>query len=653
MIGGGDREWVLQVAVPEIEALAREGLYDSAWTLARRAERVAPDEPVLEEMWPRIAWTMGALRTEPSGARVLRRPYGSGDDTPWELLGTTPLETFRLPYGNPLLMIEAEGYQASYLAPLGVGADALTAFPLVTLDPEGEVPENMVRVPGLEVTIDGTAHALEDFYIGRFEVTNREFKAFVDAGGYRDPQYWEHPFVLDGRTLSRDEAMEHFVDQTGRPGPSTWQVATYPDGQDDYPVTGVSWYEAAAYARFAGKSLPSGHHWRRAYGTAFSLPFVLPRSNFAGDGPAPVGEHAGMGPFGTFDMAGNAREWGFNAVGDDRYMLGGGWTDPDYIGRDVLSAQYTQPPFDRSPTNGIRLVRYLEEGPGLQAALAPEAARTVVDSPDTPTVDNEVFDVYRRAYAYDRGELNSTVEEADTTRHWIRQRISFDAAYGDERVLLYLPLTATAPLQTVVYWGGSQQLIYTSIDQTPNLHPHFIVQSGRALALPVLKGTLERNDGVSAPGGSILHRERVIQQVQDVLRTVDYLETRDEIDADALAYYGYSWGGKYGPVPLALEPRLKVAILEVAGLSSVRVQPEVDHVFFIPRTSVPVLMLSGRLDAVFLLETSARPFFDLLGTPEEQKHHVVSEAGHYVPMTEVIRESLDFLDRYLGPVGGG
>ena len=140
-----------------------------------------------------------------------------------------------------------------------------------------------------------------------------------------------------------------------------------------------------------------------------------------------MGEHAGMGPFGTFDMAGNAREWGFNAVGDDRYMLGGGWTDPDYIGRDVLSSQYTQQPFDRSPTNGIRLVRYLEEGPGLQAALAPEAARTVVDSPDTPTVDNEVFDVYRRAYAYDRGELNSTVERSrhhaslDSSTHLLRR----------------------------------------------------------------------------------------------------------------------------------------------------------------------------------------------------------------------------------------
>ena len=262
----------------------------------------------------------------------------------------------------------------------------------------------------------------------------------------------------------------------------------------------------------------------------------------------------------------------------------------------MLSAQYTQPPFDRSPTNGIRLVRYLEEGPGLRAALAPEAARTVVDFRDTPPLDNEVFDVYRRAYAYDRGELNSTVEEADTSRHWIRQRISFDAAYGDERVLLYLylPLTATAPVQTVVYWGGSQQLIYTSIDQTPNLHPHFIVQSGRALALVVLKGTLERNDAFSAPRGSIRQRERRIQQVQDVLRTVDYLETRDEIDADALAYYGYSWGARLGPLPLALEPRLKVAILDVAGLGSFRPQPEIDPLFFLPRTSVPVLMLSGR-----------------------------------------------------------
>jgi len=154
--------------------------------------------------------------------------------------------------------------------------------------------------------------------------------------------------------------------------------------------------------------------------------------------------------------------------------------------------------------------------------------------------------------------------------------------------------------------------------------------------------------------GSILQRERWIQMVQDVLRTVDYLETRDEIDPDALAYYGWSWGGQEGPLPLALDPRLKVGILDVAGFASSRRQPEINTVFFLPRASVPVLMLSGRLDALVSLETTARLFFDLLGTPEGQKHHVVfPEAGHLLPMAEVARASLDFLDRYLGPVGGG
>ena len=65
----------------------------------------------------------------------------------------------------------------------------------------------------------------------------------------------------NGETLTWEEAMAEFTDKTGRPGPSTWQASDYPDGQDDYPVSGVSWYEAAAYAEYAGKSLPTGDHW--------------------------------------------------------------------------------------------------------------------------------------------------------------------------------------------------------------------------------------------------------------------------------------------------------------------------------------------------------------------------------------------------------
>ena len=50
--------------------------------------------------------------------------------------------------------------------------------------------------------------------------------------------------------------MAEFLDTTGRPGPSTWELGAYPEGRDNFPVNGVSWYEAGAYAEFVEKSLP-------------------------------------------------------------------------------------------------------------------------------------------------------------------------------------------------------------------------------------------------------------------------------------------------------------------------------------------------------------------------------------------------------------
>ena len=82
---------------------------------------------------------------------------------------------------------------------------------------------------------------LGDFFIDRHEVTQREFKRFVDAGGYSRPEFWRAPFVDGARTLPFAEAMARFVDRTGLPGPATWEVSDYPEGRDDDPVTGVSW----------------------------------------------------------------------------------------------------------------------------------------------------------------------------------------------------------------------------------------------------------------------------------------------------------------------------------------------------------------------------------------------------------------------------
>src|SRR5205814_5642786 len=134
---------------------------------------------------------------------------------------------------------------------------------------------------------------------------------FVDRGGYRNRSYWKHPLVLNGRELSWEEGMRSFRDATGKPGPAAWESGTYATGQDQHPVRGVSWYEAAAYAEFAGKSLPTFYHWYKAAAkTGFSD--VLQLSNFSGKGPARVGGYQGLLSYGNYDMAGNVREWCWN-----------------------------------------------------------------------------------------------------------------------------------------------------------------------------------------------------------------------------------------------------------------------------------------------------------------------------------------------------
>src|SRR6185369_14684478 len=149
----------------------------------------------------------------------------------------------------------------------------------------------------------------------------------------------------DGRRFSWEEGIAAFRDSTGRPGPSTWEVGDYPLGGDDLPVGGVSWYEAAAYAEFASKRLPTIHHWYR--GAMLGLySDIVQFSNFTATGPVRVGSRPGLGPFGTYDMAGNLKEWCWNARGNRRYILGGGWNE----GREAYASTDGLSPFDRSFT---------------------------------------------------------------------------------------------------------------------------------------------------------------------------------------------------------------------------------------------------------------------------------------------------------------
>ena len=527
-----------------------------------------------------------------------------------------------------------------------------------TLSPRGALPAGMVLVlagrvqPGIP-QLPTLSVDLADFYLDRLEVTNQEYQVFVDSGGYRRRDLWVHPFELDSRRLGWEEALSRFVDQTGRAGPSTWEAGRYPRGQGNHPVAGVSWYEAAAYARFRGKRLPNVFQWSHAARFDASGAIVS-ASNMdrVRDGTAPVGSFHGMSAGGALDMAGNVREWCLNESksAGGRYILGGGWDDASH--RFYESAIHS--PFDRSTTNGIRLVQPVRHG----------ADTTEADGPIEPIfrdylterpVSDEAFQFYRRLYAYDRVPLQPRREGRDSTTQWIREKVSYDAGYGGERLPahIFLPINAKPPYQVVLFFPGSAPLRVRSSESLLGVGLFdFLLQDGRAVIYPIFKGTYERDDGTrySDPDPSNRYKEHVIQWQREVSRTVDYLGTRPDIDTTRLSYLGFSWGGRLGGVILAIEPRFKAAVLTVAGLNFRAAQPEVDDINYVPRVHTPVLMLNGRYDNTFPLETAARPMFDLLGTPPDQKRFVVAGGVHYVPRTILIRETLAWFDRFLGPV---
>jgi len=155
---------------------------------------------------------------------------------------------------------------------------------------------------------------LNAFYIDKFEVTNAAYKKFVDETGHRVPRP-----VFQGREY-----------------PNAWENDTYPEGKANYPVVFVTWSDADAYCKWAGKRLPTEAEWEKAargidkriypWGNEFDPTLLNSGMHNAKGEPAdgfeqlaPVGSFpGGASPYGAMDMQGNVAEW----IAD--------WFDEDY-----------------------------------------------------------------------------------------------------------------------------------------------------------------------------------------------------------------------------------------------------------------------------------------------------------------------------------
>jgi class 3 adenylate cyclase len=406
-------------SLDEIEKLVESSWrdYSHAYERAKALQQIIPDDPRLKKLIKQSSVKVN-VNSEPEGGEVFVKKYDS-PKSEWRSIGRTPIDSAELPIAILRWKVEKQGYQTV----LAVDTDFefkdftnMTKLGLVAskqffrkLDPLDSVPPGMVRVTGSVMPYG----KLEDFFVDINEVTNKQYKQFVDAGAYADEKFWDDPFFLNGEKIPWKEAMKLLRDQTGQPGPSTWMNGTYSEGQENFPVSGVSWYEAHAYAKFVNKDLPSVDHWGLARGEntfvirwpqmgGFAL--FAPFSNFNHKGPVEVGSLDGVTAWGAYDMAGNVREWCKNDTKLGKLIRGGGWNSNTYEFNHPSQA----PPFDRSETNGFRCVR-LPDGtplPNVVYRLTDVLESEVFPHHSLDPVPDDVFKIYKSFFDYDQIEVN-------------------------------------------------------------------------------------------------------------------------------------------------------------------------------------------------------------------------------------------------------
>ena len=222
----------------------------------------------------------------------------------------------------------------------------------------------------------GMSAEVEDYFVDRCAVTNEDFQRFVDDDGYQNPEFW-CPQSLEARS--------QFVDSTGTHGPRFWQNGQYTKGEAHHPVVGVSWFEAQAYARWAGKRLPLGPEWVKAACSPASTVAVgsqqrkypwgdavsPTQANLwqSGIGHAvPVSDYANHAPHDVCQLIGNVWEWveddfvkwtgksGWDANAESLKSIRGGAFDTYLESQASVQSQSGDAPFARRHNIGFRCV---------------------------------------------------------------------------------------------------------------------------------------------------------------------------------------------------------------------------------------------------------------------------------------------------------
>ncbi len=246
----------------------------------------------------------------------------------------------------------------------------------MSLVPAGSVSLEMVGAAeaDTEEQLDSSDHVqvvdVGGCYIDQVAVTCADFAVFVRAGGYEDMTLWPKEIWPN---------VVQFVDKTGLSGPRWWRQRKPPRELLNHPVVGISWHEAAAYAAWAGKRLPTPAHWQRAgswhasqtgqsrapkypWGDSFEDSRANVWSGGIGGTVAVRDYYNGCTPNGIYQLIGNCWEWvdsrfvfpGSEHSGFDMGEIRGGAFDTYFNSQATCHFRTGQPKHFRAKNIGFR-----------------------------------------------------------------------------------------------------------------------------------------------------------------------------------------------------------------------------------------------------------------------------------------------------------
>jgi serine/threonine protein kinase/formylglycine-generating enzyme required for sulfatase activity len=659
----------------KVEELAKAEKNFEAYDLALDVAAVLPNDETLAKILPTISDSL-SINSAPSGAKVYLQRFQTlpnGKFPERQLIGETPLQDLRIARGNYILQVEKSGFAPLERTISGtiprIGGSFIETPPLkieTKLIEQDKLPPRTVFVAGGEYSLVNWSRSteskvrLDDYFIDKYEVSNAEFKEFITAGGYWKKEFWKVPITKDGKPVPLDEALQLFKDKTGLPAPRSWTNQNFAEGKADFPVTDITWYEAAAYAEFRGKSLPTIFQWEKAARDGMFDPrynampwgFIRQgettdnRANFRGTGTVPVtANEFGMSPFGALNMAGNVSEWNLNQSSEGFITSGGAWNDLTYSFGD--HGEY--PGLYSENRIGFRCVLNTNPADDQGAEKIPSA-----ETPDYKPSSDADFKTWLTHYEYDKKPLNAKIVETTETDAWQREKITFTGEGGEQAIAyLYLPKNYPRPLQVLHYVPpGDVVRGLRSLPDSIEMFAAPLIKSGRAVFAVVLKGYVERAfpPNYALPDNSTVEfRKQMVNWITDLRRGVDYLETRSDLLKDKIGFLGISNGANVGLVLTAIETRYKTLVFESAGLEKdFRTRTaETSPIKFASEIKTQKLVINGRYDETFPLNTDAKPLFKLLREP---KKIVLYDGGH-IPTVEFFVPTVNnWLDETLGIV---